>query len=100
MNAPEDASSTMTTDMLGDPGRADNMCEHFGTLVYRIVAGRNCPIAASLSSQAYVAIPGLSEPANRLLSFVIAKQIDANSCRQILRGILNAAGMVARLPAP
>jgi hypothetical protein len=98
MNAPEDASSTMTTDMLGDPGRADNMCEHFGTLVYRIVAGRNCPIAASLSSQAYVAIPGLSEQANRLLSFVIAKQIESNSCGQILREILNAEGIVPRVP--
>jgi hypothetical protein len=97
MNAPEDASSTMTTDMLGDPGRADNMCEHFGTLVYRIVAGRNCPIAASLSSQAYVAIPGLSEQANRLLSFVIAKQIESNSCGQILREILNAEGIVPRV---
>ena len=98
MNAPEDASSTMTTDMLGDPGRADNMCEHFGTLVYRIVAGRNCPIAASLSSQAYVAIPGLSEQANRLLSFVIAKQIESNSCGQILREIFNAEGIVPRVP--
>jgi serine/threonine protein kinase len=98
MNAPEDASSTMTTDMLGDPGRADNMCEHFGTLLYRIVAGRNCPIAASLSSQAYVAIPGLSEQANRLLSFVIAKQIESNSCGQILREIFNAEGIVPRVP--
>ena len=32
----------MTTDMLGDPGRADNMPEHFAALLYRIVAGRNC----------------------------------------------------------
>src|SRR6184192_3075776 len=51
MNEPEDVSSTMTTDMLGDPGRADNMGEHFASLLYRVVAGRNCPVAASLAGQ-------------------------------------------------
>jgi serine/threonine protein kinase len=97
MNEPEDVSSTMTTDMLSDPSRADNMPEHFGTLVYRVVAGRNCPMAAALSSQAYVAIPGLSEHSNRLLSLVIAKQIAINSCGQILREILGAEGIVPRV---
>ena len=96
LNEPEDASSTMTSDMLGDPSRADNVCEHFGTLLYRIVAGRNCPIAASLSSQAYVAVPGLSEQANRLLSLVIAKQIERASCGQVLREILGAEGIAPR----
>lgn len=96
LNEPEDASSTMTSDMLGDPSRADNICEHFGTLLYRIVAGRNCPIAASLSSQAYVAVPGLSEQANRLLSLVIAKQIERASCSQVLREILGAEGIAPR----
>lgn len=98
INEPEDVSSTMTTDMLSDPSRADNMPEHFGTLVYRVVAGRNCPMAASLSSQAYVAIPGLSEHSNRLLSLVIAKQIASTSCGQILREILGAEGIVPRVP--
>lgn len=96
LQEPEDASSTMTSDMLGDPSRADNVCEHFGTLVYRIVAGRNCPVAASLSSQAYVAVPGLSEQANRLLSLVIAKQIERASCGQVLREILGAEGIAPR----
>ena len=96
LSEPEDASSTMTSDMLGDPSRADNVCEHFGTLLYRIVAGRNCPIAASLSSQAYVAVPGLSEQANRLLSLVIAKQIERASCGQILREILGHEGIALR----
>ena len=98
LNEPEDASSTMTTDMLGDPSRADNVCEHFGTLLYRIVAGRNCPIAASLSSQAYIPVPGLSEQANRTLSLVIAKQIAVASCGQVLREILGAEGIVPRSP--
>src|SRR6266478_6385063 len=96
LNEPEDVTSTMTTDMLGDPARADNMSEHFGTLLYRIVAGRNCIVAASLSSQAYVPIPGLSEHSNQLLSLVIAKQIAMPSCGQILREILGAEGIVAR----
>ena len=98
LNEPEDASSTMTSDMLGDPSRADNVCEHFGILLYRIVAGRNCPIAASLSSQAYIAVPGLSEQANRTLALVIAKQIAVASCGQVLREIFGAEGIAPRLP--
>jgi hypothetical protein len=97
MNESEDASSTMTTDMLGDPGRADNMAEHFASLLYRMVAGRNCPVAASLSSQAYVAIPGLSEQSNRILAMVIARQVEDSSCGKVLREILNAEGIVPRV---
>jgi hypothetical protein len=98
MNEPEDASSTMTTDMLGDPGRADNMGEHFASLLYRVVAGRNCSVAASLSSQGYVAVPGLSEQSNRILSMVIARQVEDSSCGKVLREILNAEGIVPRVP--
>ena len=98
MNEPEDVSSTMTTDMLGDPGRADNMGEHFASLLYRVVAGRNCPIAASLAGQGYVAVPGLSEQSNRILSMVIARQVEDSSCGKVLREILNAEGIVPRVP--
>ena len=98
MNEPEDASSTMTTDMLGDPGRADNMGEHFASLLYRVVAGRNCPVAASLSTQAYVAVPGLSEQSNRILAMVIARQAEDSSCGKVLHEILNAEGIVHRVP--
>src|SRR5206468_735918 len=98
MNESEDASSTMTTDMLGDPARADNMAEHFASLLYRMVAGRNCPVAASLSSQAYVAIPGLSEQSNRILAMVISRQVEDSSCGKVLREILNAEGIVPRVP--
>jgi serine/threonine protein kinase len=97
MNEPEDASSTMTTDMLGDPARADNMTEHFASLLYRVVAGRNCPVAASLSSQAYVAIPGLSEQSNRILAMVIARQVEDSSCGKVLGEVLNAEGIVPRV---
>ncbi len=97
MNESEDASSTMTTDMLGDPGRADNMAEHFASLLYRVVAGRNCPVAAALSSQAYVAIPGLSEQSNRILAMVISRQVEDSSCGKVLREILNAEGIVPRV---
>jgi serine/threonine protein kinase len=98
MNEPEDASSTMTTDMLGDPGRADNMGEHFASLLYRIVAGRNCPVASSLSTQAYVAVPGLSEQSNRILAMVIARQVEDSPCGQVLHEILKAEGIVHREP--
>jgi serine/threonine protein kinase len=98
MNEPEDVSSTMTTDMLGDPGRADNMGEHFASLLYRVVAGRNCPVAASLAGQGYVAVPGLSEQSNRILSMIIARQVEDSSCGKVLREILNAEGIVPRVP--
>src|SRR5438874_6980616 len=97
LNEPEDVSSTMTTDMLGDPTRADNVTEHFASLLYRVVAGRNCPIAASLSIQAYVAIPGLSEQSNRILATVIARQVEDSSCGKVLREVLNAEGIRPRL---
>jgi serine/threonine protein kinase/TPR repeat protein len=98
MNEPENTSSTMTTDMLGDPARADNMAEHFASLLYRVVAGRNCPAAASLSTQAYVAVPGLSEQSNRILATVIARQVEDSSCGKVLREVLNAEGIVHRVP--
>jgi hypothetical protein len=66
--------------------------------LYRVVAGRNCPVAASLSSQAYVAIPGLSEQSNRILAMVIARQVEDSSCGKVLREILNAEGIVPRVP--
>jgi len=83
--------------MLGDPARADNMTEHFASLLYRVVAGRNCPIAASLSTQAYVAIPGLSEQSNRILAMVIARQVEDSSCGKVLREVLNAEGISPRV---
>src|SRR5438046_10367823 len=73
------------------------MAEHFASLLYRMVAGRNCPVAASLSSQAYVAIPGLSEQSNRILAMVIARQVEDSSCGKVLREILNAEGIVPRV---
>src|SRR6266568_7896045 len=97
MNEPENTSSTMTTDMLGDPARADNMGEHFASLLYRVVAGRNCPVAASLSTQAYVAVPSLSEDSNRILAMVIARQVEDSSCGKVLREVLNAEGIVHRV---
>src|SRR5207249_12072540 len=97
-NEPEGVSTTMKTDMLGDPGRADNMGEHFASLLYRVVAGRNCPVAASLAGQGYVAVPGLSEQSNRILSMVIARQVEDSSCGKVLREILNAEGIVPRVP--
>ncbi|PYJ27187.1 MAG: hypothetical protein DME89_09990 [Verrucomicrobia bacterium] len=98
MNEPENTSSTMTTDLLADPARADNMAEHFASLLYRVVAGRNCPVAASLSTQAYVAVPGLSEQSNRILAMVIARQVEDSSCGKVLREVLNAEGIVHRVP--
>ena len=87
------ASGTMTDNMLGDPSQADNVQGQFANLIYRMVAGRDCPQAASLAAQAYVSIPGLSEPANRFLSMVISQQLVHDSCGELLRQLLQSEGL-------
>jgi len=92
----DDITATMTTDTLVDPTRADNHPEHFAILVYRIVSGRNCPVTASVSPQAYVPVSALTEQGNRILSLVIAKQLEYPSCGEMFRELLEAEGLAVR----
>ena len=64
-----DASSTITAEMFTSPGSADDMRGQFARLIYRLAAGRNCPAAASLASQAYVAVPNLFRAGKSQLAF-------------------------------
>lgn len=88
-----DTGPAMTTDTFCDLDREDEPCAQFAKLLYRIVAGRNCHAAASLSAQGFVAVPGLSEQSNRILSLVIARQTRSLSCVELLRELLNVEGL-------
>ena len=87
-----DTSSTITAEMFTSPGNADDMRAQFARLIYRLAAGRNCPAAASLASQAYVAVPNLSEQANRTLALVIARKREYATCRALLQDLRRAEG--------
>ena len=87
-----DTSSTVTAEMFTSPGSADDMRAQFARLIYRLAAGRNCPAAASLASQAYVAVPNLSEQANRTLALVIARKREYATCRALLQDLRRSEG--------
>jgi serine/threonine protein kinase/class 3 adenylate cyclase len=90
-----DVSSTITTEMFTSPDSADDMRAQFARLIYRLSAGRNCPAAASLASQAYVAVPNLSEQANRTLALVIARKREYATCRALLQDLRRSEGSAA-----
>jgi hypothetical protein len=90
-----DLSSTVTSDMFTSADNADDMRAQFARLIYRLSAGRNCPAAASLASQAYVAVPNLSEQANRTLALVIARKREYATCRALLQDLRRSEGSAA-----
>jgi serine/threonine protein kinase len=90
-----DLSSTITSEMFTSADSADDMRAQFARLIYRLSAGRNCPAAASLASQAYVAVPNLSEQANRTLALVIARKRDYATCRALLQDLRRSEGSAA-----
>ena len=88
-----DDMATMTSDTFNDADREEDACGQFASLIYRIVSGRNCPAAASLSPQGFVAVPGLSEQANRILAAVIARQSHHATCGDLLHDLLGVEGV-------
>ena len=78
--------------MFASADHADDMRAQFARLIYRLSAGRNCPAAASLASQAYVAVPNLSEQANRTLALVIARKREDPTCRALLQDLRRSEG--------
>jgi serine/threonine protein kinase len=93
--SPTDLGSTVTSEMLTSLESADDVRVQFARLIYRLCAGRNCPAAASLASQAYVAVPNLSEQANRKLALVIAGTFEYATCRALLRDLRRSEGSTA-----
>lgn len=89
----DDATATMTPDFLGAATAGENEAAPFARLIYRIAAGRDCPAAASLSIHGYVAVSGLSEDSNRLLSQVISHTSGPVTCEALLTDLLTAEGM-------
>jgi hypothetical protein len=91
-----DASATMAVDALTSAGSGDSSVGAFARLVYRMAAGRDCVSAASLSVQAYVAVPELSEEGNRFLSRLIAGVTVPTSCAAVLATVMGTEKVPAR----
>jgi len=90
-----DASATMAPESLTEGGGNELAAGPFARLIYRMTAGRDCVAAASLSVQAYVAVPELSEEGNRFLSRVIAGTMTPPSCSALLSTLLGTEGIYA-----
>ena len=88
-----DASATMAPEAMSSAGGSDSPLGPFARLVYRMTAGRDCVAAASLSVQAYVAVPELSEEGNRFLSRVIAGVTVPPSCAALLATLTGTEGV-------
>jgi serine/threonine protein kinase len=60
----------------------------FSRLAYHLLSGMPPHASAFSSRQAYVAVAGLSEDANRLLAKILAREIRADGCMPLLRTLL------------
>lgn len=90
-----DASATMAPEALTEGDENDSAAGPFARLIYRMTAGRDCVAAASLSVQAYVAVPELSEEGNRFLARVIAGASNPSGCVAMLARLLETEGVSA-----
>lgn len=90
----QDASATMAPEDLSDSEQDESPLPLFARLIYRMTAGRDCVAAASLSLQAYVAVPEISEEGNRFLAQVIAGRLRPASCGALLSSLLGSEGVV------
>ncbi len=96
----QDASATMAPEDLSDSVQSESAVPTFARLVYRMTAGRDCVAAASLSVQAYVAVPEISEEGNRFLAQVIAGKLSQASCGALLSTLLASEGVALGRAAP
>jgi tRNA A-37 threonylcarbamoyl transferase component Bud32 len=66
----------------------------FAMVVYRVLSARNLPAKPVLTPQDCLAIAGLSEEANRLLSHAIARQLVHATCSELLADLLISEGLM------
>jgi tRNA A-37 threonylcarbamoyl transferase component Bud32 len=78
----------------GAPPVADEPGWQFAVLVYRVLSGRNLPAKPVLTPDDCVAIPKLSEEANRLLAHAVARQLVHATCSELLADLLIAEGLM------
>lgn len=96
-----DASATITPEIFDEASHSGSPVVPFCRLIYRIAAGRDCPTAAGVSMQAYIAIPELSEEGNRFLAQIIAGKASVHSCSQLFSKLLEAEGIdFSKAPPP
>ena len=77
-------SGTLTAELLDQQTGSDRPAVQLARLIFRLVAGRECPAAAGASTRGYVPVAELSETHNRLLSQVIAGQTPHATCGALL----------------
>lgn len=78
----------------GAPPEVDEPGWQFAVLIYRVLSARNLPAKPTLVPEDCVAIPGLSEEANRLLSHALARQLVHGTCSELLADLLIAEGLM------
>jgi hypothetical protein len=89
----DESAETMATGFLESDVAEDRATRQFARVIFRMTAGRECPGAASVSIHGYVAVPGLSEDANRLLAQVIAGASHYATCGALWSDLLLAEGL-------
>lgn len=88
-----DVVVTMAGDFSGGMGQVENPQSALARLFYRVIAGRDCPVAASSSVYAYVPIPELSEEGNRHLAKILAGKQKADSCAGVFHQMATLEGL-------
>lgn len=78
----------------GAPPAVDEPGWQFAVLIYRVLSARNLPAKPTLVPEDCVAIPGLSEEANRLLAHALARQLVHGTCSELLADLLIAEGLM------
>ncbi len=78
----------------GTPPVHDEPGWHYAVLTYRVLAARNLPNKPALTAQDCLAIPGLSEEANRLLAHALSRQLVHATCSELLADLLIAEGLM------
>lgn len=78
----------------GAPPATDEPGWQYAVLIYRVLSARNLPNKQVLAPEDCLAVPGLSEEANRLLSHALARQLVHGTCSELLADLLIAEGLM------
>ncbi len=72
----------------------------FAGLVYRLVAGRALPTAASITREAYISVSALSEDGNRILAETVSEPSPDQTCTGLIERLSDAEGAATSAKAP
>jgi serine/threonine protein kinase len=91
---PQLLTRSEVTAIEGAPPVADEPGWQYAVLVYRVLSARNLPAKTALAPEDCLAIPGLSEEANRLLAHALSRQLVHATCSELLADLLIAEGLM------